>query len=133
MQALAATGCGTTSSRMTHHVTVWFDGACPLCRREITLLRRLDRRGRVRFVDVSPEESTAYCPLDRDALLARFHAQETGQPIVSGAAAFAAVWRAIPWLSPLGHLARIPPLLWLGERAYRLFLRLRPALQRALR
>ncbi|MEL6258598.1 MAG: DUF393 domain-containing protein [Pseudomonadota bacterium] len=109
-------------------VTVWYDGECPLCTREIAFLKRLDRRGRIDFVEVQDE--TAACPLDRAALLARFHAQERGRPLVSGAAAFAAVWRAIPWLAPVGHVARIPPVLWVGEQAYRVFLRVRPRLQR---
>ena len=30
-------------------VEVFYDGDCPLCTREIRLLRRLDRRGRIRF------------------------------------------------------------------------------------
>ncbi len=49
-----------------------------------------------------------------------------------GASAFAAMWRAIPRLRPLGLLARIPPVLWLLEGAYRIFLRLRPRLQRLM-
>jgi hypothetical protein len=49
---------------------------------------------------------------------------------VSGAAAFAAMWRAIPVLRPLGLLARATPVLWLLERAYRGFLVIRPRLQR---
>jgi len=109
-------------------VNVWFDGACPLCRREIGLMRSLDRRGRLRFIDVANDD--AACPLDRETLLARFHAQEAGGPIVSGAAAFAAMWRAIPLLRPLGLLARIPAVLWMLERLYLLFLRVRPRLQR---
>jgi predicted DCC family thiol-disulfide oxidoreductase YuxK len=112
-------------------LTVWFDGACPLCAREIALMRRLDRRGAIDFVDVSAPG--AACPMDRTQLLARFHAQELGGPIVSGAAAFAAMWRAIPLLRPLGLIARIPPVLWLLERAYRLFLRARPGIVRAMR
>ena len=109
------------------NLTVWFDGACPLCRREIAFMRRLDRRGRIDFVDVASEDSV--CPLNRDVLLARFHASENGQ-MVDGAEAFAAMWRAIPVLRPLGLLARIPPILWLLERMYRGFLRVRPAMQR---
>lgn len=105
-------------------LTVWFDGACPLCTREIALMRRLDARGAIDFVDVSAEG--AACPLDRADLLARFHAQEAGNPIVSGAAAFAAMWRAIPLLRPLGLIAQFPPALWVLERAFRLFLRVRP-------
>lgn len=119
---------------MTPSVTVWFDGACPLCRREIALFRRLDcKAGRVAFIDLSPPEAAANCPLDRAELLARFHAQEAGRPIVSGAAAFAAMWRAIPLLAPLGHLARLAPVLWALERLYRGFLRVRPRLQRLLK
>ena len=33
-------------------LTVWHDGACPLCRREIALMRQLDRRGTIEFIDV---------------------------------------------------------------------------------
>jgi predicted DCC family thiol-disulfide oxidoreductase YuxK len=32
---------------------VFYDGACPLCRRELELLRRWDRRRRLRMADVS--------------------------------------------------------------------------------
>lgn len=110
-------------------VTVWFDGDCPLCRREIALMRRLDRRGRIEFADVTSDDTA--CPLDRQALLARFHASENGR-ILDGAEAFAAMWRAIPALRPLGLLARFRPVLWLLERLYRVFLRLRPGLQRLL-
>jgi predicted DCC family thiol-disulfide oxidoreductase YuxK len=106
-------------------VTVWFDGSCPLCTREIALMRRLDRRGTIAFVDIAGD---AACPLDRPTLLARFHAQTEDAPMVSGAAAFAVMWRAIPILRPLGLLARIPLVLWGLERMYRLFLRVRPAL-----
>lgn len=112
-------------------LTVWFDGACPLCAREIALMRRLDRKGAIDFIDIAAPD--AACPIDRAALLARFHAQEADGPIVSGAAAFAAMWRAIPLLQPLGLIAKFPPALWLMERAYRLFLRARPAIVRALR
>ena len=102
-----------------------------LCRRGIALFRRLDRRGAIQFEDISTQ--TAGRPIDRARLLARFHAQERGQPIVLGAAAFAAMWRAIPLLRPLGELARWPLLLWTFEQAYVGFLKIRPSLHRRLR
>lgn len=111
-------------------VTVWFDGACPLCTREIALMRRLDRRHAIHFIDIARPEAS--CPLDREAMLARFHACENGR-MLNGAAAFAALWRAIPLLRPLGLLARLPGVLWGLERLYRLFLRVRPTLQRVAR
>ena len=110
-------------------VTVWHDGACPLCQREIAVMRRLDRRGAITFVDAT---AGGTCPLDRADMLARFHAREDGGPLVSGAAAFAAMWRAIPVLRPLGEIARNPWVLSVLERLYLGFLRIRPRLQRWL-
>jgi predicted DCC family thiol-disulfide oxidoreductase YuxK len=109
---------------------VWHDGGCPMCQREIALMRRLDRAGRIEFIDVASPDSV--CPIDPAAMVARFHATENGV-LLSGAAAFAAMWRAIPMLRPLGLAARWPPLERLLEWAYVAFLRVRPRLQRALR
>jgi predicted DCC family thiol-disulfide oxidoreductase YuxK len=106
---------------------VWHDGGCPLCAREIALMRRLDRAGAIRFVDATDRDVS--CPLDRADLLARFHASEDGV-LLSGAAAFAAMWRAIPLLRPLGLAARRPWIAAVLERGYRAFLRVRPRLQR---
>lgn len=107
-------------------VTVWYDGGCPLCTREIALMRRLDHKGAIAFIDVSRPDSA--CPVDRAALLARFHAVEEGR-LLTGAAAFAAMWRAVPLLRPLGLMARSPALLRFLERLYAVFLRVRPRLQ----
>lgn len=109
---------------------VWYDGACPLCTREIALMRRLDWAGRIRFTDLAADG--AACPIDRAALLARFHARENGV-LLSGAAAFAAMWRAVPLLWPLGQAARVPFVLRALEWLYLRFLTLRPRLQAMLR
>lgn len=110
-------------------VTVWHDGNCPLCQREIALMRRLDTRGAIAFVDAAGPDT---CPLDRTEMLARFYACEAGGPMLSGAAAFAAMWRAIPVLRPLGEAARNRLVLSVLERLYLRFLRVRPHLQRWL-
>ncbi|MBB4617260.1 DCC1-like thiol-disulfide oxidoreductase family protein [Sphingomonas abaci] len=110
-------------------VTVWHDGTCPLCQQEIAAMRRLDTRGAITFVDAA---AGGDCPLDRADMLARFHAREDGGPLVSGAAAFAAMWRAIPVLQPLGEMARNRLVLAMLERLYRGFLHVRPRLQRWL-
>ena len=110
--------------------TIWFDGACPLCTREIAWMRKLDRRGRLNFIDVSDEQTS--CPTNRAAMLARFHAEEDGE-IISGAAAFAAMWRQIPLLRPIGLAARNRIILAILEAMYRGHLKIRPALQRLVR
>jgi predicted DCC family thiol-disulfide oxidoreductase YuxK len=109
---------------------VWYDGGCLLCRREIAFMRRLDRRHAIDFQDVA--SATGLCPIDRADLLRRFHAQEDGN-LLSGAAAFAAMWRAIPAFRPFGMAARNPLILASLERIYKTFLRLRPRLQNLAR
>ena len=111
-------------------VTVWYDGDCPICSTEIALMRRIDRTKALEFVDLSLPGA---CPTERTARLARFHAQARGEPMVSGAAAFVAMWRVLPGLRFLAVVASFPPCLWALERAYLLFLRLRPSLQRMAR
>lgn len=110
-------------------VTVWYDSQCPLCRREIALMQRLDRSGRITFVDL---ETAAACPVDRSAMLARLHAVEDGQ-LYRGAAAFAAMWRHIPLLRLLGLAARRPRVLAVLEHMYMGFLRIRPHVQALVR
>lgn len=93
-------------------------------------MRRLDWRRRIDFIDVA--DRATVCPLDRAQLLARFDALENGK-MLSGGGAFAAMWRAVPLLWPLGMMAKLPggePLLnW----AYGHFLKVRPRLQRFFR
>jgi len=111
-------------------LTVWFAGGCPICTASIGLLRGFDRGSSMAFVDLSLPD---VCPSDRDERPARLHTQVRGGPMVAGAAAFLAMWRVLPALRPLAVLASSPPVLWLLELAYTLFLRLRPALQATAR
>lgn len=109
-------------------VTVWYDGGCSLCVREIAMMKRLDRDDYIRIVDVDDE--SAVCPINRELLLRRFHAREGADgPLLDGAAAFAAMWRAVPLFRPLGLLARNRAVLWILERLYSVFLVARPPLQ----
>jgi len=91
-------------------------------------MKRLDRKGAIDFVDVS-DEADKSCPIDQADLLARFHAEENGE-VLSGAAAFAAMWRAIPALRTLGLIAQNKVVLAVLERLYIVFLRVRPRLQK---
>ena len=110
-------------------VTVWHDGACPLCQREIALMRRLDKGRRIRFIDASAPDAAQSCPLNPALMLQRFHAEVDGK-MLTGAAAFAAMWRVLPLLKPLGFAAKNPLLLRGLEALYVRFLRVRPKVQR---
>ena len=111
-------------------LTVLYDGACPLCRREIALYRRLPASQPLLFVDVS--ESAAALPpgTDRTRLLARFHVLRADGSVANGARGFVALWAALPGWLWLARLAALPGLTPLMELGYRAFLHLRPAMQR---
>ena len=81
-------------------LTVLYDGACPLCRREIAHVKGLaDRQGDsgLCFVDISHQaEANTRSAAERTALLARFHVQRADGSRIDGAAAFVAMWRRLP-------------------------------------
>ncbi|MGB5621657.1 MAG: demethoxyubiquinone hydroxylase family protein [Gammaproteobacteria bacterium] len=111
-------------------VTVYYDGACPLCVREISFYRRREDVDAVRWIDVSQTGAATIAPdLTREQALARFHVRDSQGKLTSGGAAFARLWTAIPGFRPLGRLFRLAPLAWLLERGYEWFLRIRPRLQ----
>lgn len=118
-------------------LTVLYDGACPLCRREIGLYRGLQALrsdSPVCFADVSdaavPLPATLPPGTTREQLLARFHVRGRDGELLSGAQAFLALWAALPGWRWLAMLGRVPGSAWVMERTYRLFLRWRPMLQR---
>lgn len=103
--------------------TVYFDGACPLCTREIGLYRRAEGADALRFVDVTREAPPP--GVTREAALARLHVARPDGSVVSGAAGFAALWSSLPRWRLLGRIAAAPVILPGLEAAYRGFLRLR--------
>jgi len=106
---------------------VYFDGACPLCRAEISLYQKLGSEAD--FIDISKGEN-ATPEVGCAAALKRFHVRRADGRLLSGAAAFAELWKATPGLwRPLGHVAALPPFVWIGEGLYRAFLVIRPSIQ----
>ena len=109
-------------------LTVYFDGSCPLCRREIALYRQLSSRQSVAWVDVSQHVDCGD-GLSCATAMRRFHVRDEQGRLLSGAAAFSRLWRCYAGWRVLGWATAVPPLSWLAELAYRLFLPARPRLQ----
>lgn len=111
----------------TNALTVYYDGACPVCSREIGFYRRRRGAGDIDWVDVSqaPEGSRVATDLTRADALARFHVRGADGRLVDGGAAFAALWHALPAFRPLGRMCRWRPLAAVLEAAYAAFLKLR--------
>ena len=116
-------------------LTVLYDGACPLCRREIGLYRGLEplrTASPLCFADVSDAALPLPPGTTREQLLARFHVRSADGQLLSGAQAFLALWAVLPGWRWLALTGRVPGVAWVMERSYRLFLRWRPALQRRI-
>lgn len=120
----------TESERESMPLTVLYDGACPLCRREIGVYRGLQSSTPVCFADVSDSALPLPPGTTREQLLARFHVRDSDGQLLSGAQAFIALWAELPGWRWLARVGRLPGVAWLMERVYRLFLRMRPMLQR---
>src|SRR5687768_3837171 len=81
---------------------VFFDGECPLCRREIAMLRGLDRHGRIRFTDIASEPIDAVA-LGRtfEELMARIHARTRDGEWITGVEVLRQLYEAVGlgWLA----------------------------------
>lgn len=122
-----------TTSQCPAALTVLYDGACPLCRREIAVyrdLKPLEPGSPVSFADISNTAVQLPPGISREELLARFHVQGRDGQLLSGAQAFLTLWAALPGWRWLALVGRLPGASWAMERMYRLFLRWRPMLQR---
>ena len=87
----------------TAPLTIFYDGGCPLCAREIAFYRR--RAG------------------------AGFHVMTADGRVHQGGRAFARLWCALPAFRLFGWLGLLPPVAWALDRGYDYFLPLRPRLQ----
>ncbi|MDX1565994.1 MAG: DUF393 domain-containing protein, partial [Phycisphaeraceae bacterium] len=104
---------------------MFYDGRCPLCRREANWLRRRDRRGRMAFEDFTdPAFDFKTLGLSIDQLNATMHGLLPDGRMVQGMEALRAFYRAVGlgWLlAPTGW----PVLRHLFDGLYWIWARLR--------
>lgn len=108
-------------------LTVYYDGGCPVCTREIGFYRRRRGAERIQWVNLAHcEDQELGEGLSREAAYARLHARRPEGELISGAAAFAALWQALPAFRAAGRLAALPGMVHTLEWGYRFFLKVRP-------
>jgi len=106
-------------------IEVFFDGACPLCTREVALLRRLDRLDRIRFTDIAtPDFDSSEVGVDFATLMAGIHGRLPGGELVTGVEVFRRLYAAVGF-ERLVALSRLPLLARLLDAAYAVFARYR--------
>ncbi|MBS1151370.1 MAG: hypothetical protein H6Q89_3068 [Myxococcaceae bacterium] len=100
---------------------VFFDGACPLCTREIALLQRLDRRERIRFTDIAaPGFDAGPVGVGWAQLMDRIHGRLPDGTLLEGVEVFRRLYQAVGF-GPLVAATRLPGISHLLELAYRRF------------
>lgn len=103
------------------HVEVFFDGACPLCRREMGLMQRLDRRERVQFTDIAdPQFDPVPYGLTQSEFLSEIRGRLPDGSIITGVEVFRALYQALGW-GWLVRLSRLPGISHLLVWGYRVF------------
>ncbi|MEL6370902.1 MAG: DUF393 domain-containing protein [Pseudomonadota bacterium] len=113
--------------------SVYFDGGCPLCRKEIEFYRRMRGADAINWLDLTQSNDSDLCDgLTCEIALKRFHIRNRNGTILSGADAFIALWKELPSTRWLGHVIGLPGLRQIAELAYRAFLPVRPYLQKAV-
>ena len=112
-------------------LTVFYDGSCPLCCREIDLFRRSEIGHKVDWQDVSIHPGDVVVDgLTKSEALARFHVRTSCGKMLVGAAAFVELWSRHKRLRIFTKALSNRPSLYLLEFVYRGFLFVRPLLQR---
>ena len=102
-------------------IEVFFDGACPLCSREVNFIRARDRVGRIGFTDIaSAEFDAAARRLSPDALMARLHARLPDDRLIDGIEVFRQMYDRIGF-RPFVAVSRWPGVRQLLDFIYRRF------------
>lgn len=115
----------------TPTLTLYYDGLCPLCSREMAHYRkRAVGDSAIVFRDITePSFVAAEHGLDAKRIHTVMHVKE-GEVVHTGIDAFLAIWRRIPGHGFLTWLASIPGMYWLMKLGYHAFAAIRPYLPR---
>jgi predicted DCC family thiol-disulfide oxidoreductase YuxK len=94
------------------HLTTFYNGACPICRREMEHYRRLDAEegdGALGWCDVAqaPDALAAF-GIGAEAAKRRLHVVDGDGRLHAGIDAFILLWEQMPRYRGLARLARLP-------------------------
>lgn len=106
-----------------YQIQVFYDGDCPLCMREVNMLRRMDRKQQIQFTDIAAADFQAGdYGLGQEELMAEIHGRLPDGTWVRGVEVFRRIYTALGWRAVV-RLTRLPVVAGLIAGAYRLFAR----------
>jgi|SRR5687767_9631064 predicted DCC family thiol-disulfide oxidoreductase YuxK len=101
-------------------MTVLFDGGCPLCRRTVRVLRRIDWLDRLRFVDATdaPSRERVAPGLSEAAVMVEMYVVDHHGRRYGGYEGYLQLARVVPLMWPLGVIGRLPGIRQIGHATY---------------
>jgi predicted DCC family thiol-disulfide oxidoreductase YuxK len=98
---------------------MFYDGECPLCRREVAHYRRLDHARRIEWSDITqePDRLDSY-GISMQAAMQRLHVRDGNGVMHTGAYAFNVLWQQLPYYRRFAWLIEKSGLLPLLDWAY---------------
>jgi predicted DCC family thiol-disulfide oxidoreductase YuxK len=104
-----------------YEIEVFYDGGCPLCAREVNLLRRWDKQQRVKFTDIDdPSFAAASYGKAHSELMDQMHGRLPDGTWLRGVEVFRRMYAATGW-GLLVAVSRLPILSHCLEAGYWLF------------
>lgn len=122
----------TATAPAIYPLTLYYDGACPMCRAEMHNLMLRNRRELLAFVDISVPGFSGQPPgATQQDLMTLIHASQADGTLVKGVDVFRLAYSAagLPWVSTLVRLPVIGPL---ADRLYPWIARFRHHIPRPL-
>jgi predicted DCC family thiol-disulfide oxidoreductase YuxK len=119
---------------MSQQLTVYFDGLCPLCSREIKFYRSKASSTKIDWQDITePGFDPGSHGLDAVKIHQSFHVKTMDGKVIAGVEAFIQIWKTMPEFSSWAKASALPGVLPILRISYALFAKLRPHLPRAKR
>jgi len=110
-------------------LTIYYDGSCVVCSREMDYYRGRDHDGVLDFVDITaPQFDARLHGRSQGEFMARLHVREPNGEFHTGVDAFAAIWRYVPGrhYDLLANLVQLPGIHLVANLGYEAFARVRP-------
>lgn len=100
---------------------VFFDGQCPLCSREIQLLKKLDKQDKIIFTDIStPSFDANAFGLKQSDFMAEIRGRLQDGKMIAGVEVFRQLYEAVG-MKCLVRISRFPIIAQMLDLGYRIF------------
>lgn len=112
---------GTGDQPTDYAIEVFYDGDCPLCKREVNVLRLMDRGNRLRLTNIAAADFDASrYDVTMDRFMEEMHGRLPNGEWVTGVEAFRHIYGALGfgWLV---SATRLPGVSHLADKAYHVF------------